>query len=259
MSGADQTTMQQPAERVRRNPFAQARPSDFFWVQLKPVFKARQLVQAERLARIAVTSERVADLELLRLQAMVEGEAPPEAGRNTLEVLVDHKNRRLRFGPDSDVVMVPARRGLAGFLLAQLIDWCQRNCTDYRVTPVPMHSQEALSTENRQLKEKILARAGFELVYTDETQTQGRALADSPGTLSNSWNAERVQSFQVSELWTQLRHQESANLQQQTEINSLRAVIENYKRNDLGHRFAIGCLIVFSIFQALLLFWVVVR
>ena len=44
-----------PEQSAPRDPFARAKPSDAYWVQLKPVFKARMLVHPEKLAQIAVT------------------------------------------------------------------------------------------------------------------------------------------------------------------------------------------------------------
>ena len=79
-----------PEPTVIRDPFVRAKPSDFYWVQLKPVFKARVLVHTEKLAQIAVTQEKAGSLELLRVQFRFEGEAIPDTG-NRLEVLVDHQ------------------------------------------------------------------------------------------------------------------------------------------------------------------------
>ena len=261
MSSAEQAPSQatrEPAEKPVRNPFANARPSDFYWIQLRPIFKGRQLAQPEVLAQVAVTHEQVASLELLRLQVRIEGETPSR-NLNTLEVLVDHKHQRLRFGPPEGIQMGPPQRGLAGFLLAQLIDWCQRNCPDYAVTPIMLHSADVATEELRLIRERLLKRAGFFIHYTDEAMSQGKAQANRVSDLISSWNTELIQPLQVSELLRQLREQETANRKLQAELSTLQATLEHFKRNDLGHRFAIGCLIVFAVFQALMLLWVVLR
>ena len=159
-----------------KDPFARAKPSDSYWVQLKPVFKARILVHPERLAQIAVTQESIASLELLRLQVRFEGEPLPETG-NRMEVMVDHKRKRVRFGPVDGVQIVPAQRGLATFMLAQLIHWCQRYCGDYAVTPIALHNSDSANEDARSARDAILSRAGFTI--TPIEGEPGAALAQA--------------------------------------------------------------------------------
>lgn len=247
-----------PESPPARDPFAHARPSEFYWIQLKPVFKGRLLLHGERLVQIAVTRERVAQLELVRLQVRIEDETvPPDT--NFMEVLIDHRNQRVRFGPLQGVRIFPPQRGLAGFMLAQLIEWCQRHCGDYAVTPIMLHRAEVPNEEARQMRERLLKRAGFHQSYSDEGRTEGKAQANRVSDLVASWNVERVQPLHIADTLRQLREQETLNRQQQAQLTSLQARLDEYRRNDVGHRFAIGCLIVFSIFQALMLLWVVLR
>lgn len=254
----DQTPTEAPESPPVRDPFAHARPSEYYWIQLKPVFKGRLMLHGERLAQIAVTRERVAQLELVRLQVRIEDETvPPDT--NFMEVLIDHRHQRVRFGPLSGLRLFPPQRGLAGFLLAQLIDWCQRHCGDYAVTPIVLQTSEVPSEEARQMRERLLKRAGFHLTWNNDARTEGKAQANRVKDLVASWNVERVQQLHIADTLRQLREQETLNRQQQAQLTSLQATLDEYKRNDIGHRFAIGCLIVFSIFQALMLLWVVLR
>src|SRR5690554_7417898 len=134
-----------------RDPFAHARPSEYYWIQLKPVYKGRLMLHGERLAQVAVTHERVASLELLRLELRIEEDSVPP-GTNYMEMLVDHRHQRVRFGPLQGLRIFPAQRGVGGFLLAQLIDWAQRKYADYAVTPITLHAAER-SEERRVGKE----------------------------------------------------------------------------------------------------------
>lgn len=247
-----------PESSPVRDPFAHARPSEFYWIQLRPVFKGRLMLHGERLVQIAVTRERVAQLELVRLQVRIEDETVP-ADTNFMEVLVDHRNQRVRFGPLQGLRIFPPQRGLAGFMLAQLIEWCQRHWGDYAVTPIMLHRTEVPSEEARQIRERLFKRAGFHQSYSDEGRTEGKAQSNRVSDLVASWNVERVQPLHIADTLRQLREQETLNRQQQAQLTSLQATLDEYKRNDIGHRFAIGCLIVFSIFQALMLLWVVLR
>ena len=239
-----------------RDPFAYAHPSEYYWIQLKPVYKGRLMLHGERLVQVAVTHEQVASLELLRLEIRTD-EDSAATGTNYLELLVDHKHQRVRFGPLQGVHIFPAKRGVAGFLLAQLIDWAQRKYAEYRVTPIILHPLP--DDETLQLRERLLKRAGFHRTYDNEARTQGKAQANRVGDLVASWNIERVQRLHVGEMLQQLRDQELQNRQQLAQLTTLQARLEEYKRNDLGHRFAIGCLIIFSVFQALMRLWVVLR
>lgn len=238
-----------------RDPFARAQPSEHFWVLLRPVFKARQLIHAEKLARVSITHQRIGRLELLRLDVRLEGDLASAEG-NRLEVLADHDSRRLRFGPTAGVSIAPGRRGLGGLLLARLIDWCHRHCAEYVVTPILLPAADA---EAAAIREKMLRRAGFDIQYLDESTQQARAQVRQAADLISTWDAQRVEPIDMSELLKRLREQESENLKLQTQLNVTQARIEQCRRVDLGNRFAIGCLVTFSIFQAVLLLWVVLR
>lgn len=257
MSDTTDKPVANAATTQRRDPFARLRMLDVQWVLLKPQFRNRQLTQPERLARVTTSHERVGTLELYRLEVQLEGEPRPEAG-NLLEVLVDHRNRRVRFGPADGVAMTPAGRGLAGYLLSQLIEWLQVQCPHYLVTPLPLDDR-ALSEPARQARDRLLQRAGFDLHYADPASGLGRAQVSDVSGLIAGWNTERVQVCSMGELLAELRDKESQMLGQQGQLNSLRATLDSYQRTDVGHRFAIGCLLIFSLFQALLLFWVVLR
>jgi hypothetical protein len=54
-----------------------------------------------------------------------------------------------------------------------------------------------------------------------------------------------------------LREQELVNNKQSVQMAQLQRTIDQYRSNDTGQRFAIGCLIVFAVFQALMLLWIV--
>ena len=252
---ADRTA---PEQSAPRDPFARAKPSDAYWVQLKPVFKARMLVHPEKLAQIAVTQEQAGLLELLRLQVRFEGEPLAESG-NRMEVLVDHKRKRVRFGPIEGVQIQPGQRGLGTFMLAQLIHWCQRYCGDYAVTPITLRDSDSATEDARKARDTILSHAGFSITPLDSEAGTAIAQANRVNDLIGSWNTERIQPLQVNNLLAQLREHEGLNQKQSAQINQLESAIASYKRSDLGNRFAIGCLIVFSIFQALMLLWVVLR
>jgi hypothetical protein len=257
MDSSTQTPDTEAATAPRRKPFANPRLVDIHWILLKPVFKGRQLTHPERLARVCTYQERLGTFEVYRLDVQLDGEAKPEQG-NLLEVMVDHRNRRVRFGPHDSVRMTPTGRGLAGYLLSRLVDWVQRNCQDYHVTPVPLNDADP-ADESRLARNRLLQRAGFELHYVDESAGIGRAQVGEVSGLIAGWNTERVQVCQVGQLLADLHEQEALMVKQQGQLNTLRAQLESFRRNDAGHRFAIGCLLVFALFQALLLLWVVLR
>lgn len=238
------------------DPFANARPSDLYWTRLKPVFKAQKQTHAEALVQIAVTHEQRGMLELLRLEARPDG----IAGHCTpVEVLIDHKHKRLRFGPLQTVQLAPAQRGLGGFLLAQLCDWCLRNLVDYQVTPIILHAHQVTTEEQRQIRERLLRRAGFEISYQNEEQTEGRAQVNDVSALISSWNNEKIEPLHIGELLRRLREQEATGRQLQAELNQREAKMKTLQQQDAGQRFAIFALVIFCLFQALLLLWVVLR
>ncbi|WP_339842876.1 hypothetical protein [uncultured Halopseudomonas sp.] len=239
-----------------RDPFARMRVADLYWIQLKPVFKNRKMTQPERLARVTVFHDQAAHLEVLRLQIQLEGE-PLAEGANHMEVLVDHRNQRVRFAPVSGLRMQPAQRGMGGFLLAQLIQWCQHRYGEYAVAPIQLQDASTAGEEVMQVRGKLLSRAGFEVSEPEDPTAVGHARAAKVEELISQWNSERIGMVHVAELLGQLREQEALNLKQTAQTAQLQRTIDLYKSNDTGQRFAIGCLIAFAVFQALMLLWIV--
>lgn len=244
------------ASRHARDPFARMRVSDLYWIQLKPIYKGRQVIQPERLARVTVFQDQAAHLEVYRLQVQLEGE-PAVEGANHMEVMVDHRHQRVRFAPVSGLRMQPAHRGLGGFLLAQLIEWCQRRYGEYAVSPILLKESDLDSEEVAQTRNRLLARAGFDISDPDTGTHTAHARAARVDELISQWNTERIGMLQVTELLRLLREQESLSHKQNLQLTQLQRTIDQYRSNDTGQRFAIGCLIVFAIFQALMLLWVV--
>lgn len=242
--------------RPARDPFARMRVVDLYWIQLKPVYKNRKLTQPERLARVTVFQDQAAHLEVFRLQIQLENE-PLVEGANHMEVLVDHKNQRVRFAPVSGLRMQPAQRGMGGFLLAQLIEWCQRRYGDYAVVAIQLQDANTAGEDARLGRGKLLSRAGFDVSEPDDPTAVGHARAAKVNELISQWNSERIGVLHVAELLGQLRDQEALNLKQSAQTAQLQRTIDHYQSNDTGQRFAIGCLIVFAVFQALMLLWVV--
>jgi hypothetical protein len=239
-----------------RDPLARIRATDLYWIQLKAIYKGRQMAQPERLAKVTVYQDRAGQLEIYRLQVQLE-EEPLVEGSNHLDVLIDHRNRRVRFSPVSTLRIQPAQRGIGGFLLAQLIEWCQRRYDDYAVTPILLQTDESVSDEGRHIRDKMLTRAGFELSPPQETTAAGHARAGRVDDLISQWNTECVGVLHVTGLLKQLREQELVKNKQSAQMAQLQRTIDQYRSNDTGQRFAIGCLIVFAVFQALMLLWIV--
>lgn len=261
MSDTPQTAKERASKpeapsRPSRDPFARMRISDLYWIQLKPVYRNRKVAQPERLAMVTVFQDQAAHLEVFRLQVRLEGEPLVEEA-NHIDVLVDHRNRRVRFSPVSGLRMQPAQRGIGSFLLAQLIEWCQRRYGEYAVAPILLQNDDATSEEARQVRSKLLSRAGFDISKPDGESTISHARATRVDELISQWNTERIGVLHVADLLRQLREQETVNQQQAAQMAQLQRRVDHYQSNDTGQRFAIGCLIVFAVFQALMLLWVV--
>tara|TARA_R110001592_G_scaffold100336_1_gene284828 strand:+ start:2161 stop:2952 length:792 start_codon:yes stop_codon:yes gene_type:complete len=239
-----------------RDPLARIRATDLYWIQLKAIYKGRLIAQPERLAKVTVYQDKAGHLEIYRLHVQLEEETLAE-GSNHLDVLIDHRNRRVRFAPVNTLRIQPAQRGIGGFLLAQLVEWCQRHYSDYAVTPIVLQADEAVNDEGRHIRDKMLSRAGFELSLPEDAAAAGHARVGRVDDLISQWNTERVGVLHVTSLLKQLRDQELLNNKQSAQMAQLQRTIDQYRSNDTGQRFAIGCLIVFAVFQALMLLWIV--
>ncbi|HCP54779.1 MULTISPECIES: hypothetical protein [Pseudomonas] len=192
---------------------------------------------------------------LLRLSVQVPELAQRKA-QNCLEVWIDHRNKEVRFGPDTGLRIEPQNRGLGRFLLAQGIAWAQQHCAHYMIEGGALSAKQSPTPAARQLRDHMLQTLGFTLEYSDAQQLKAQYSAPRVGSLNSDWNAQKVQIIEVIEAAQMLEQADRSLLEQAIKLRKVEERMEQFKREDSGLRFTIACLVTFSLFQAGLLIWI---
>ncbi|MCO6057463.1 hypothetical protein NG726_12370 [Pseudomonas sp. MOB-449] len=192
---------------------------------------------------------------LLRLVVQIPGQKVRKE-QNTLEIWADHRNREVRFGPDSGLYLEPQNRGLGRFLLSQGIAWAKQRWAHYRIEGGALPAKDALDNEMRLRRDHVLKAQGFEITYQDNLQLKASYGAGRVSELHGDWHREKVQQVELLDAAAMLEQADQNLQRQEVEIRKLEERIATYKREDSGLRFTIACLVAFAVFQAGLLIWI---
>ncbi|MFZ6046535.1 hypothetical protein ACFW0H_10450 [Pseudomonas sp. CR3202] len=198
------------------------------------------------------------DQSLLRLVIQLPGQKVRKE-QNLLEVWADHRNKEVRFGPDSGLQLEPQNRGLGRFLLGQGIAWARQRWAHYRIEGGALPARDALDNEVRLRRDHVLRAQGFEVNYLDNLQLKASYGAGRVSELHGDWHREKVQVVDLQEAAAMLEQADQNLQRQEVAIRKLEERIAVYKREDSGLRFTIACLVAFAVFQAGLLIWIATR
>lgn len=114
-----------PEASVR--PWADVQPEHFKMLRLAPLQTDRSTgARPLRFVQFGYAERNNQDLSLLRLEILLPGQKVRKE-QNQLDVWVDHATRRVSISPERGVLVEPMNRGIGRFLMAQAIEWVQKN------------------------------------------------------------------------------------------------------------------------------------
>jgi hypothetical protein len=176
--------------------------------------------------------------------------------QNHLDVWVDHATHRVHFGPESGLQIEPWNRGIGRFLLAQGITWAQKKWSHYRVDGFDLANKDALNEDTRLRRDHVLRSHGLNVIYADAQHLKGSVKDLLVGELKAGWNTEKLQFVEILEAAQMLQQAEQNLAEQEVKLRQQEEKVTKFKREDIGLRFTITCLVAFSVFQAGLLIWI---
>lgn len=241
------------------HPWADLATERFELLRLSPLPIDRHTgVRPLRFVELGRVERHSREQSLLRLVIELPGQKVRKE-QNLLEVWADHRSKEVRFGPDGGLQLDPQNRGLGRFLLAQGIAWAKQRWAHYRVEGGALPAKDALDNDARLRRDHVLKAQGFQVNYLDSLQLKASYGAGRVSELHGDWHREKVQWVGLQEAAAMLE-QADQNLQRQdVAIRNLEERIAVYKHEDGGLRFTIACLVVFALFQAGLLIWIITR
>ncbi len=256
-STAEQQSPEEAAPQP--HPWAELAAERFELLRLAPLPIDRHTgARPLRFVELGRVERHSKEQSLLRLVIQLPGQKVRKE-QNLLEVWADHRNKEVRFGPDSGLRLEPQNRGLGRFLLGQGIAWARQRWAHYRIEGGALPAKDALDNEVRLRRDHVLKAQGFAVDYLDNLQLKASYGAGRVSELHGDWHREKVQVVDLQEAAAMLE-QADQNLQRQdVEIRKLEERITVYKREDSGLRFTIACLVAFAVFQAGLLIWITTR
>ncbi|MFC5697567.1 hypothetical protein ACFPU0_18630 [Pseudomonas sp. GCM10022186] len=257
----ESTAEQQGTEEAapQPHPWAELAAERFELLRLAPLPIDRHTgARPLRFVELGRVERHGKEQSLLRLVIQLPGQKVRKE-RNLLEVWADHRNKEVRFGPDSGLQLEPQNRGLGRFLLGQGIAWARQRWAHYRIEGGALPAKDALDNEARLRRDHVLKAQGFEVDYLDNLQLKARYGAGRVSELHGDWRREKVQVVDLQEAAAMLEQADQNLQRQEVEIRKLGERIAVYKREDSGLRFTIACLVAFAVFQAGLLIWITTR
>lgn len=195
------------------------------------------------------------DFSLLRLNIQLPGQRVRRE-QNHLDVWVDHTTHKVRFGPESGLQIEPWNRGIGRFLIAQGVHWAQKKWSHYSIDGVALASKDALNEDTRLRRDHFLKTQGFEVTYADAQHMKGTVKAVGMGELHSTWNSEKIQILEILDAANMLQQAEHNLQEQEVKLRQQEEKVAQFKREDIGLRFTIACLVAFAVFQAGLLIWI---
>lgn len=206
-----------------------------------------------RFAELGRLERHTKELSLLRLSVQLPGQMLHKE-TNVLEVWVEHGRRVVGFGPAAGLQVEPANRGLGRFLIAQAIDWARQHFGAYQVEPFALGMKGSLDEENRTRRDKLLEGLGFTVSYEDKLHMKGQVSAGLVSSLRVEWNREKLAQVSMLDAGQMLQNADQSLHEQAMKIRGLEERLTSRKREESALRFTISLLAVFSLFEAGLVF-----
>lgn len=197
-------------------------------------------------------------VSLLRLDIQLPGQRVHKE-QNRLDVWVNHGKREIRTEPKNGLVVEPPNRGLGRFMMAQGILWVQKRWPDYQINSQVVPGKDALNEEARLRRDHALKGQGLEVDYPEAAHSKARYKAAAASSLQAGWNAEKVQMVDILEAANMLQQAEARLQEMEIKLHRTEETLARHRRDEGGLKFTIACLIIFSIFQAVLLIWMAAR
>ncbi len=211
-----------------------------------------------RFAELARSERHSPSLSLLRLKVQLPAQQLHKE-QNSLEIWLDHTLRTIQFGPENGLQVEPCNRGLGRFLIAQGILWAQQRCAQYKVVGDDFTAKDSFEENLRNRRDNVLEALGFAITYKDDAHIKGSYSASTLGDLRGEWNNEKLQVISLLDAGSMLQQAEQLLAEQVIKLRQKDDQLAASKRDEGALRFTISSLVIFCLFQAALLFWLIVR
>ncbi|MCY1414016.1 hypothetical protein D9M71_294550 [compost metagenome] len=242
------------AEEVIR-PWADVQPEQLHMLRLAPLPTDRTGARPLRFVQYGRAERHSKELSLLRLAVQLPNQRVRKE-QNHLDIWVDHLTHHVQFEPAALLQMEPVNRGLGRFLIAQGILWAQKKWSHYRFEGMALPSKDALNEDTRLRRDHVLRSHGLIVEYADAQHLKARFEDVQVGELTGAWSKEKVQVVEILEAAGMLQQAEQNLQAQEIKLREHQERVSHYKREDIGLRFTITCLVAFAVFQAGLLIWI---
>lgn len=211
-----------------------------------------------RFAELARCERHSPSLSLLRLSVKLPAQVLHRE-QNILEVWLDHGQRTLEFGPASGVQIEPGNRGLGRYLAAQGILWAQQRCGHYQVLGGDFSAKDSFDENLRKHRDQLLEALGFKVTRSDLSPVKGSYSAALVSTLQGDWNREKIQQVSLLDAGHMLQQADQTLAEQSIKLRQRDQQLAVNQRDEVALRFTVSSLVVFCLFQAALLVWLMVR
>lgn len=227
-------------------------------LRMAPLSTERGGARPLRYAELARCERHSPSLSLLRLTVQLPAQVLHRE-QNVLEIWLDHGQRTLEFGPTSGLQIEPSNRGLGRFLLAQGILWAQQRCGHYQVMGGDFSAKDSFEENQRKHRDHLLETQGLVVTRDPNTPVKGSYSAALVSSLKGDWNREKIQQVSLLDAGKMLQQADQTLAEQAIKLRQKDQQLAVNQRDDIAWRFTVSCLVVFCLFQAALLVWLMLR
>ena len=244
-----------PAPEVVK-PWADVTPEQFHMLRLAPLPTDRSTGgRPLRFCQYGRAERHSKEHSLLRLVVQLPGQRVRKE-QNHMDIWVDHQTHQVHIEPTAGLQMEPLNRGLGRFLIAQGILWAQKKWSHYRFEGMALPSKDGLNEDTRLRRDHVLRSHGLIVQYADAQHLKASFEHVQVGELTGIWNKEKVQVVEILDAASMLQQAEQNLQEQEVKLREQEERVSQFKREDIGLRFTITCLVAFAVFQAGLLIWI---
>lgn len=195
---------------------------------------------------------------MLKLSINFPGHKPGK-GVNVLEVWADHASQEVYILPEHGLRTEPANRGLGRFMLAMAARWARKKFSGYNLRSIAMQVKHVPNDAARLRRDHALQAQGFTVAYEDGVQMRASCNTTKVREISTDWNQDKVRLIDSCEVADILQKADKSLKEQERELRNLHEEVTYLKKDDNTLRFTITMLVVFAIFQAVLLIWMATK
>ena len=159
---------------------------------------------------------------------------------DSIEVLVNKINKRVKFGPKGVIMVNPNSLGIGSYLFSKVIEWTKKNYLDYSVWSGSLAVVDKLQGKENNRRTNFYKNLGFDVNFFTEDEGEGEFKAKTVSQLKTNFKIDKVNEVSIENIVTlidnsceKIKNTQAENRIYNSEIEWLNIKLKKYKRREL--------------------------